>query len=76
MPDWRVTAVAAVARKLSTQVWHLLSGNIPDLLEGGKTRDNKLKSLLVEIGKARRAELNLGFNVADCLKGLNEKIIN
>lgn len=67
-------AVAAVARKLSTQVWHLLSGNVPDLLEGGKTRNNKLKSMLVEIGKVRRAELNLGKTINDCLEMLNQII--
>jgi transposase len=70
----RNIAVAAVARKLSTQVWHLLSGNIPDLFEDSKTRNNKLKTLLVEIGKARRAELDLGLNIADCLEVLNQKI--
>jgi len=72
----RNIAVAAVARKLSTQVWHLLSGNIPDLLEGSKTRNNKLKSILVEIGKVRRNELSMGQNINECLANLNQIILH
>lgn len=55
----RNIAVVAVARKLSTQVWHLLMGNKPTMLESNKSRSAKFKVMLIGIGKKRREEIDL-----------------
>lgn len=70
----RRIAVAAVARKLSVQVWHLLSGNKVELLEPSKSRHIKLKKLCTLIGKALRAELNLPGTVAECVAHLDRLV--
>ena len=56
----RNVAVAAVARKLVTQVWHLLQGNPPTALEKDHSFALKLKKLAVSLGKTLRLELQLG----------------
>lgn len=53
----RNIAVASVARKLSAQVWHLLMGNKPDLIESTKHRQLKFKQMLGVLGKQKRAEI-------------------
>ena len=70
----RNVAVAAVARKLSAQVWHLLSGNTPDKLEPSKTRRQKLERTMVLIGKAQRAKLNYPPRLSLCVELLEERI--
>ena len=50
----RNIAVAGVARKLSTQIWYLLSGKSPTMLEPSKGRDTKFRKLLTAIGKEKR----------------------
>ena len=63
----RNIAVGAVARKLSAQVWHLLSGNTPSLLEPSKSRETKLKKLLTIMGKELRMQMNLPGTIKECL---------
>jgi hypothetical protein len=61
----RNVAVAAVARKLLVQVWHVLSGNPPEVMEPNKSL--KLKRLTVVLGKKLRAELGLPKTIEDCV---------
>lgn len=63
----RNIAVAAVARKLLVQVWHLLSGNPPEALEPDKKFSLKLKKFVVLLGKTLRAELGLPATVDACV---------
>ena len=63
----RNIAVAAVARKLLVQVWHVLSGNPPEVVEPDKSLALKLKRLTVVLGKALRAELGLPKTIDDCV---------
>ena len=53
----RNVAVAALARKLLVQVWHMLSGNPPTALETDKSFTLKLHKLAVVLGKPLRHEL-------------------
>lgn len=63
----RNVAVAAVARKLLVQVWHVLSGNPPEVMEPNKSLNLKLKRLTVVLGKKLRAELGLPKTIDDCV---------
>ena len=63
----RNIAVAAVARKLAMQVWHLLSGNKIEMLEPSKSRQTKLQKLSVLLGKQLRAELKLPGTLQECV---------
>ena len=63
----RNVAVAAVARKLLVQVWHVLSGNPPEDVEPNKSLVLKLKRLTVVLGKKLRAELGLPKTIDDCV---------
>lgn len=60
----RNIAVAAVARKLAVQVWHLLSGNPPQALEDDKSLATKLGKLAVTLGKVLRKELGFPPSLA------------
>ncbi len=62
----RNIAVAAIARKLLVQVWHLLSGNPPVALEPDKSLAVKLMKLAVVLGKALRKEMSLPATLGDC----------
>jgi len=70
----RNTAVAAVARKLLVQVWHLLSGNPPTLLEEGKSLTLKLHKLVVALGKSLRAQIGLPATLVECVKELRRRM--
>ena len=70
----RNVAVAAVARKLATQVWHLLKGNRPEWLEASKSRETKLKRLTVTLGKKLRGEIGLPATVKLCVEYFNKVI--
>jgi transposase len=59
----RNVAVAAVARKLVVQVWHLLHGNPPMALEKDQSFTIKLRKLAIHIGKELRIELGLGLTL-------------
>ena len=70
----RNIAVAAVARKLTMQVWHLLMGNKPELLESTTSRLTKFTKLLTVIGKEQRAQINLPGSIKDCACHLDQLI--
>jgi len=71
----RNTAVAAVARKLLVQVWHLLSGNPPTGLEPDKSLRLKLQRLLVFLGKGLRAEMGLPESLAESILELHRRTL-
>jgi transposase len=70
----RNIAVAAVARKLAVQVWHLLSGNKIEMLEPSKTRHTKLQKLSVMLGKTLRSELKLPGTLKECVQHFDQLI--
>ena len=72
----RNTAVAAVARKLVVQVWHLLSGNAPTIVEPNKSLALKLQKLIVILGKSMRAEMGLPISLAECVVELQQRMIS
>jgi hypothetical protein len=71
----RNTAVAAVARKLLVQVWHLLSGHPPTVLEPDKSLALKLHKLVVTLGKSLRTQLALPSNLKECVLELQRRIL-
>lgn len=72
----RNIAVAAVARKLVVQVWHLLSGNPPEALEPSKSFDLKLHKLAVTLGKTTRTKLSLPDSLVGCVAHLRNQLLN
>ena len=70
----RNVAVAAVARKLVVQVWHMLHGNPPTALEKDQSFTVKLRKLAVSIGKALRIELGLGETLHTCIENLRNRV--
>jgi transposase len=72
----RNIAVAAVARKIVVQVWHLLSGNPPTVLERDKTLAAKLKTMAVLIGQSVRAQIGLPDTLAKCVLELQARILS
>jgi transposase len=71
----RNVAVAAVARKLVVQVWHLLSGNPPLALETDKSLTLKLNKLAVALGKSLRVQLDLPSKLKECITQLQQRIL-
>ena len=71
----RNTAVAAVARKLLVQVWHLLSGNPPTALEADKSLTLKLQRLVGALGKSLRAECGLTGSLNQCVLELQRRLL-
>jgi transposase len=69
----RNVAVTAVARKLVVQVWHLLKGHPPLVLEAEKSFRLKLHKLAVVLGSALRREIGLAESLADSLEGLLQR---
>ena len=72
----RNIAVAAVARKLAVQTWHLLSGNPPETLEPSKTLELKLHKLAVTLGKPLRKALKLPPRNKDCIRHFHHLILS
>ena len=70
----RNVAVSAIARKLVTQVWHVLMGNPPEALENDKSLKQKLKMLCVTLGKGLRKELSLPPTLEGCVSHLIETL--
>ena len=70
----RNIAVAAVARKLVVQVWHLLSGNPPVALEADKSLALKFNRLAVTLGKSLRVQLGLPSDLKDCMQELHKRM--
>jgi transposase len=71
----RNIAVAAVARKLAVQVWHLLSGHPPKDLEDGRSLSVKLGKLAVTLGKTLRKELAFPPTLAATVEMLRSRIV-
>ena len=71
----RNIAVAAVARKLLVQVWHMLQGNAPTALESDKTFKTKITKLAVSLGTALRQQLDLGRSLQECVSLLARRAI-
>lgn len=69
----RNVAVAAVARKLLVQVWHMLQGNPPTALETDKSFKLKLQKLAVVMGTALRQKIGLGKSLSESVKALLER---
>lgn len=72
----RNIAVAAVARKMAVQAWHMLRGNPPTVVESDKSMASKLHKLIVVLGKKHRAEIGLPPSVAECVRILQEKMVS
>lgn len=72
----RNIAVAAIARKLLVQVWHLLSGNPPTMLDSDKSLTTKLQKLTVHLGKSLRAQLGLPGNLHQCVQEFRTRILS
>jgi len=66
----RNVAVAAIARKLLVQVWHLLHGNPPLALESDTSFRIKLQKLAVALGSTLRTRIGLGKTLEDTVKTL------
>jgi len=69
----RNVAVAAIARKMLVQVWHMLQGNPTAASESGKSFTEKLKKLSVVLGTSLRIKLSLGKSVAQCVCVLRQR---
>lgn len=69
----RNVAVAAVARKMLVQVWHLLKGNPPELLENDKSFTLKLHKLAVVIGSEMRKQIGLDGNLTQAVETLLQR---
>jgi transposase len=72
----RNLAVAAVARKLVVQVWHLLSGNPPTALEADKSLAIKLRKLAVTLGKSLRRKVGLPCELKHCILELQKRTLS
>jgi transposase len=70
----RNIAVAAIARKLAVQLWHLLKGHGIMREEQQKSLQVKLTKISRELGKLGRIKLLLPEKVVDCVNYLMEKI--
>jgi transposase len=71
----RNVAVAAVARKLLVQVWHMLSGNPPTMWETRKCFTLKLHKLALALGAPLRRHLRLGDTLRACIQTLRSRAL-
>jgi transposase len=71
----RNVAVAAIARKLLVQVWHILWGNPPTTLESDKSFMLKLHKLAVTLGSSLRRQLGLGDTLPQCVQALAKRTL-
>jgi transposase len=71
----RNTAVAAVARKLLVQVWHMLQGNPPTALESDKSFRLKLHKLAVVLGTTMRKKTGLGQSLSESVDALLQRCL-
>lgn len=71
----RNAAVAAVARKLLVQVWHMLQGNPPTAMETDKSFRLKLHKLAVVLGSAMRRNTGLGQSLSDSVNALLQRCL-
>ena len=71
----RNIAVAAIARKMLVQVWHLLCGHPPVALEADKSLATKLQKLLVALGKEARIQLGLDGKLSQAVTQLQQTML-
>jgi transposase len=71
----RNIAVAAIARKMIVQVWHLLCGHTPIAVEAGKSLAIKLQKLLVALGKEARHKLGLSGTLSQAVAQLQQTML-
>jgi len=71
----RNVAVAAVARKMVVQVWHLLRGNPPIALESTSSFRLKINKLAVVLGTAKRREMGLGRSLREATQALFKRCL-
>jgi len=69
----RNVAVAAIARRLPVQVWHLLRGHPPTGLESDRSFTIKLQKLAVVPGRELREKLGLDTGLAESIQALQER---
>jgi len=69
----RNVAVAAVARKLLVQVWHMLQGNPANALDTDKSFRLKLQKLAVILGATVRRKTGLGHSLPDSINALLQR---
>ena len=70
----RNIAVVAIARKLATALYYILSGRESDLAEQEAPLRRKFYNLSGDIGKAGRVQLGLPEKTKDCVDHLFEKV--
>jgi transposase len=70
----RNVAVAAVARKMTIQLWHLLKGHGSTFEEQVDSLKLKLTKILRKLGKEFRQQLELPANTAHCVEVIMLKI--
>ena len=70
----RHIAVAAVARKLVVQVWHLLSGHPAFAVEPEPSLALKLHKLAVVLGKPLRTQIGLPAELKACVQALHQRL--
>jgi transposase len=70
----RNIAVGAVARKLAMQIWHVLKGHPPKMLEADQSLTVKLRKLAVVLGSKRWAELGLGNSLRAATDQLRRRL--
>jgi len=71
---YRNIAVVAVARKMAVQVWHVLSGNPPTMVEKDRSLAAKLQKLIVVLGKDLRAKMGLPSTPAEGIRELQTRL--
>jgi transposase len=69
----RNVAVAAIARKMLVQVWHMLQGHPTPGMESDKSFTAKLQKLAVVLGTGLRTKLSLGVSVTQCVCELRQR---
>jgi len=70
----RNISLVAVARKMVVQVWHQLMGNAPTAAESEKSFGEKLRKLIVLLGKTIRTQLGLPGSLTACLAHFLENL--
>lgn len=70
----RNVAVAAIARRMVIQLWHLLRGRGVTREDQQKSLMTKLRHITTTIGKEQRTQVGLPSSVAECVAELMKRI--
>lgn len=71
----RNVAIAAIARKMVVQVWHLLCGNSPTSLEADTSLMRKFQRLGVTLGRTLRVQIGLPAGISACALELHRRMV-